>query len=280
MYDGFSADYDRFVDWEARLGAEMPFIERQVQAAQAHRILDAACGTGMHAIELAQGGYEVVGVDVSQGMIEEARANAARAGLDLRFEVVGFGELAKTLTPALSLSGRGSPFDAVLCLGNSLPHVLTPGDLRATLHDFAACLRPQGLLLIQNRNFDAVLAHQQRWMDPQSYQEDGEEWVFVRFYDYLPDGRLAFNLATLQRRDTGDWQQDVRSTHLWPQKQAELTSALEAEGYGSIVHFGDMQGTPFDADDSPNLIVTARCAAARCPDAPFPLGRALAQATS
>jgi hypothetical protein len=35
MYDDFSADYDRFVDWPARLAAELPFIERVIPAVPA-----------------------------------------------------------------------------------------------------------------------------------------------------------------------------------------------------------------------------------------------------
>jgi hypothetical protein len=47
MYDDFSSDYDRFVDWPGRLAAELPFIERQLRAVGARRVLDAACGTGV-----------------------------------------------------------------------------------------------------------------------------------------------------------------------------------------------------------------------------------------
>jgi SAM-dependent methyltransferase len=258
MYDAFSIDYDRFVDWDGRLASEMPFIERQLDAASAHRVLDAACGTGMHAIALAKRGYEVVGADASQGMIREARANAAKAGLDVQFKVVGFGELAQTLPLAPYRGGRGGAFDAVLCLGNSLPHVLTTADLAATLIDFAACLAPGGLLLIQNRNFDAVLADHQRWMDPQAYQEDGTEWLFLRFYDFRSDGTLTFNVATLKRQGAGAWNQSVASTRLRPLRRAELRQALESQDYHSIVCFGDLRGAPFDADESPNLVVTAR----------------------
>ena len=178
MYDDFSADYDRFMNWPARLAAEMPFIEGQLQAIGARRVLDVACGTGMHAVALAQRGYSVAGADFSTGMVERARANAATAapvlsaveGGEVRFEVAGFGELALAFgssTPGAASSGRHSPtgFDGLLCLGNSLPHLLTPADLRTAMEDFAACLRPGGLLLIQNRNFDAVLARRGRWME-------------------------------------------------------------------------------------------------------------------
>ncbi|HET92090.1 MAG TPA: class I SAM-dependent methyltransferase [Chloroflexi bacterium] len=252
MYDQFSPDYDRFVNWEGRLAAEMPFIERQLQAVDAGRILDVACGTGMHAIELARRGYEVTGSDLSAGMIERARVNAAQAGVKARFEAVSFGELAAALD--------GATFDALLCLGNSLPHVLTNADLAAALFDFAACLRPGGLLLIQNRNFDGVLAAQERWMEPQSCHEGEEEWLFVRFYDFELDGTLTFNLITLKRQGAdhaSHWTQQVASTRLRPWRSEELTRALEAAGFRDLVYRGDMQNAPFDPVHSPNWVVTA-----------------------
>jgi len=258
MYDDFSSDYDRFMDWSARLAAELPFIERKLQAVGVRCVLDTACGTGMHAIALAQQGYVVVGADLSAGMIERAQANAIAVEVEVRFEVAGFGELARTLTPALSLGGRGSSFDAVLCLGNSLPHLLTPADLAAALADFAACLRPGGLLLIQNRNFDRVLARRQRWMEPQAHRYGKKEWLFLRFYDFEPDGKLTFNMMTLQREGAGAWSQQVMATRLRPLGQEELTAALAEAGFGEITCWGDMRGALFDPDDSPNLIVTAR----------------------
>jgi glycine/sarcosine N-methyltransferase len=272
MYEGFSADYDRFVDWPARLAAELPFIERQLQGVGARRVLDAACGTGMHAVALAQRGYAVAGADLSAGMVERARSNAAMAGVETRFEVAGFGGMArafggvsnvKGLPRATSLGRHGpigsdSGFDAVLCLGNSLPHLLTPAELAAALADFAACLRPGGLLLVQNRNFDRVLARGERWMDPQVHREGEKEWLFLRFYDFEPDGTLTFNLVALQRERAGNWRQQVATTRLRPLQQEELTVALKAAGFMEVTCWGDMQGASFDPEVSPNLVVTAR----------------------
>ena len=249
MYDDFSSDYDRFVDWPGRLAAELPFIEHQLQAMGAHRVLDAACGTGMHALALARRGYAAVGADLSPGMIARARANAAAAGVDVPFEVAGFGELNAQV---------GAGFDALLCLGNSLPHLLTPADLAAALADFAACLRPGGLLLVQNRNSDAVLSRGERWMEPQAHQEGNVEWLFLRFYDFNPDGTLAFNLVTLRREGSDAWNQHVLTTRLWPLRQEELTRALDAAGFAAITCWGDMQCARFDPAHSPNLIVTAQ----------------------
>jgi len=157
------------------------------------------------------------------------------------------------------------PFDALLCLGNSLPHLLTPVDLAIALFDFAACLRPGGLLLIQNRNFDAVLASGERWLEPQAHREGETEWLFLRLYDFERDGTITFNLVTLRReacpeRSEGasGWSQQVRATQLWPQRRDDLVAALTAAGFGDIACWGDMRGMPFDAERIPNLVVTAR----------------------
>ena len=143
MYVAFSQDYDRFVSWEERLRLELPFLEEALQAVGARRVLDAACGTGRHAVALAQRGYEVVGADLSPEMVARARAHAEAVGVPVRFVVAGFGALALAI---------GSGFDALLCLGNSLPHLLTEADLAAALQDFAACLRSGGLLCLQDLN--------------------------------------------------------------------------------------------------------------------------------
>ncbi len=249
LYDDFSSDYDRFVNWPSRLAYELPFIEQQLASVGAHRVLDTACGTGMHAIALARAGYNVTGTDVSISMIERARQNAAAAGVQVTLAVAGFGDIAAQV---------GSGFDAVLCLGNSLPHALTPAALAAALADFRACLRSGGLLLIQNRNFDAVLAQRERWMGPQAYREGDREWLFIRFYDFHDDGLLTFNVMTLRRQGDGDWQQQVSSTQLWPQRRAELARALAAVGFADITSWGDMRGAPFAAATSPNLIISTR----------------------
>ena len=102
MYDQFSNEYDRFVDWKSRLDYELPFITAEIQKAIPRppsdiRILDMATGTGMHAIALAQKGYHVLGVDISAGMIEKARLNASHLNANAQFEIAGFGTAFDTL---------------------------------------------------------------------------------------------------------------------------------------------------------------------------------------
>ncbi len=151
----------------------------------------------------------------------------------------------------------------MLCLGNSLPHLLSLVEVERALSDFAACLKPGGLLLVQNRNFDAVMLKRERWMEPQSYQEvdaagNLQEWVFLRFYDFLPDHRIEFHVLTLQRQDGQPWQQKIDSTHLYPLRSPELHKALHDSGFETVTQYGGMNASPFDPLTSPNLVLVAR----------------------
>jgi SAM-dependent methyltransferase len=254
-YDAFSSDYDRFVNWNNRLTFELPFLEKQLSSLgelAGLRVLDAACGTGMHALALARLGIQVSGADLSLGMVERSRANAAAAGMPTSFTQAGFGSLSAVFSP--------HSFDALLCLGNSLPHILTSTGLSAALVDFAACLRPGGLLLIQNRNFDAVMTRRERWMEPQNHLEDGVERIFLRLYDYLPDGLIDFHILTLRRELDGHWQQQVNTTRLFPLLRDPLVKALQEAGFYKVIAYGGLDGSSFSPNASGNLVLSARAA--------------------
>ena len=255
MYDQFSRDYDRFVNWDARLAVEMPFLSREIaelkpELGDTVRVLDAACGTGRHAIALADRGSMVAGADFSPGMVEAARENANAAGQAISFKSAGFGGFTHAFGERV--------FDAVICLGNSLPHVLTETTLEQALGDFHRVLRSGGKLILQNRNFDRVLAIRERWMPPETYREGNRVWVFARFYDFNPDGRLTFNIQVLTGEDGEAFHQRVISTRLWPMKRDELVGALEKAGFKDLRLFGDLEGTAFDPENSMNLVVTAK----------------------
>jgi glycine/sarcosine N-methyltransferase len=246
LYDTLAVDYDRFVNWEARLAHELPFFVERFEALGVHRVLDAACGTGHHALSLARQGYEVVGADLSEAMVQMARRNAAAAGLDVAFEVAGLG----------SLADLGQTFDAVICLGNSLPHLLTEQAVAEAMADFHSVLRPGGLLVVQNRNFDRVWAEQERFMSPQTYRDGQREWIFVRFYDFQPE-TVTFNMIRLKREAEG-WQQDVDSTELRPIFWRKMVAVLAQAGFEGIDLYGDYQSATFEADRSGDLIALAR----------------------
>ncbi|MFU8826994.1 MAG: class I SAM-dependent methyltransferase [Brevefilum sp.] len=254
MYDEFSTDYDRFVNWKGRLDVELPFLKAELAVMKGQddyrvRVLDAACGTGQHAIALAKNGFDVSGADISAKMIEIARKNAKTEKHDLHFKQAGFGQLTTAF-------GRHS-FDGLICLGNSLPHVLEEGSMLDTLADFKSVLRPGGKLIIQNRNFDGIMGRRERWMQPETYVEGENTWIFVRFYDFDPDGLISFNILILTDLNKGGFTQKVISTRLWPFTHIQLINWLKHTGFGNIQLFGNLEGVPYSAESSSNLVITA-----------------------
>lgn len=103
----------------------------QSQSDQPYRVLDAGCGTGRTAIELARRGVEIVGVDLDEVMLQQARAKAPH--LDWRLD-------------DLSVMALNKTFDLIVMAGNVMIY-LTPGTEAATLANLVRHLNPGGLLV-------------------------------------------------------------------------------------------------------------------------------------
>lgn len=65
--------------------AEVTFLLQLYPVPKGASILDVGCGTGRHAIEFARRGYQVVGVDITEGMLTVARRKAEEAGVSVEF---------------------------------------------------------------------------------------------------------------------------------------------------------------------------------------------------
>ncbi len=63
--------------------AEVDFILSLYPILPGSAVLDIGCGTGRHSIELARRGYKVTGLDLSSGMLDVAKENAAKAEVDV-----------------------------------------------------------------------------------------------------------------------------------------------------------------------------------------------------
>lgn len=257
-----ASDYDRFVDWERRLAREHPFFRTLFDEHDVHRVIDVGCGSGMHAVMWASDGLEVTGVDPSPAMLAQAERNAraaateiARADGSVRFVSGAFGELASL--------GLGAA-DAVTCTGNALPHIAGVEALEPTLSDFAAVLRPGGVLVLHLLNHDRLLATHVRSIPPVVREMDDGTWVFLRVIDYADDG-IRFDFVTLHRPQDGwesgaPWETASRRSLHTALPSALLRDALQRAGFTDIVAYGGHDGSVLrpQTDESVILVATRR----------------------
>ncbi len=121
-------------------------------------VLDAGCGTGRVAIELARRGVTVVGVDADAAMLVTARSKAP----DLPWLEA---DLA-ALDPAVLASHAPGGFGLVLLAGNVMIF-LTPGTEPTVLDHLASVTAPGGLLVagFQIARRRVPLEHFDAWCD-------------------------------------------------------------------------------------------------------------------
>lgn len=249
FYDRLAKFFDVMTDWQSRLAVELPFVEAVFARHNVQAVLDCACGTGGHALALAQRGYRVTGSDISAQMIARAEANAARAGVAIPFRVARFQDLYATF---------GAQFDAVLCLGNSLPHVLTDSAALESVLNLRVCLRAGGVLILHNLNYDKRWKEKPRWFAVNSGTLDNRETLVWRFADYDDAaGLITFNLALFTKNENGAWSVDVQSTPQRPYRHAEIEMLLRRAGFREIAFYGNLQGAPFDAEQSADVVAVA-----------------------
>ena len=248
FYDRLAKAFDVMTDWRKRLGFEMPFLLHTLDQRKARTILDTACGTGWHAIALAQKGYRAAGCDASPQMIERARANAAEGQVEVRFEVAGFNRL----------DVFRENFDALLCLGNSLPHLLSQEELVRALRQMRGRLYEGGVLILHNLNYDLRTKKQPRFFAANGHA-DALVW---RFADYGPE-YITFHTALFERkaeeenREKASWSVQVNSTLQRPLLEKDLDEALARAGFQEIRHFGGLDGSRFDLEKSGDLVIVA-----------------------
>lgn len=135
--EGYDAQWERLAAAGHSIHGEADLVDGLLQEHGGRRVLDAGCGTGRVAIELAARGYDVVGVDLDAGMLDAARAKAP----ELPWVRA---DLAALLASAMP-EGRAA-FDAVVMAGNVMIFVQpgTEGAVLARLHDLVA---PGGLVI-------------------------------------------------------------------------------------------------------------------------------------
>lgn len=242
-------DFDRAIPWAARLDKELPFLRAWLRSWNARQVLDAGCGTGRHSLALAQCGFHVTGTDIDATMLREAerlRAEADAMAGSCRFRE---GDLRHPAPDA--------PYDAALCVGNSLCLLADLDEVRQALAALRDSLAPRGGLLLHVLNY-------LRFRDPAAsffpLKTDMAEGRAVRHFQKMIqlDGERAWvHMIRIEEGEDGRWTRQVRSDRLLVLDASRLRSLLLQAGFGEIQVYGSLQGSAYQAD-SHDLVLCAR----------------------
>jgi SAM-dependent methyltransferase len=200
------ARYDEFADWyEEWIGDKPPLIAAHADllpAVAGQRVLDIACGQGRMSRYLALLGAEVVGVDISAGMLEKARALGPPEISYVRADVT---------RPAAWWDGR--PFDGATC---ELA-LMDIDDLAGTVSAVTAVLSPGGWFVasIVHPCFPGSEAGCSNWPPGQGY--DAEGWWISG--DHNPEGVRIRVGATHRKLSTV--LNALLDAGLWPERFIE-----------------------------------------------------------
>lgn len=212
----------------AKAPAQIDGISTLIGLAPNSRILDLPCGVGRHSIELARRGHRVVAVDRTRAYLEEARASAAAAGVEIEFVL----EDMRTFR-------RGSGgFDVVLNLWTSFGYWADPAEDDRVIGNFFAALRPGGTLLMETSSLEVVtkMFRDRDWRQ----LESGE--LFLEERRVVGDWSAIENRWVLIR---GGEQKEIR----FPLRlftASSLKDLATRAGFVNVRCFGGLAGTPYD----------------------------------
>ena len=217
---GFVEKWDELIDWDARAKSEGRFFIDVLKARGKKSVLDVAAGTGFHSVQLLKAGFDVTSVDGSAEMLAMAFQNAADHGLVLKTCHADWRWLNR------DVHGK---YDAIICLGNSFTHLHDENDRRRALAEFYAALKHDGVLILDQRNYDRIL--DQGFDTKHKYYYCGDQVSAVP--EYVDDSLARFKYSF----------PDGSEYHLnmFPLRKDYVRGLLRDVGFQQIHSYGDFQ---------------------------------------
>jgi len=223
----FVEKWDDLINWRARAQSEGGFFIEQLKAHGVRKVLDVATGTGFHSVQLLEAGFEVTSLDGSPTMLAKAFENAQQHGHTLRTVQADWRWLNRDVHDL---------YDAVICLGNSFTHLHNENDRRKSLAEYYATLRHDGILILDQRNYDAILDKQ---IGPtHKYYYCGENVTAEP--EHVDDtlARFCYRFAD----------GDVFHLNMFPLRREYVRRLMKEVGFQSVTTYGDFQETYRDTE--------------------------------
>lgn len=223
----FVEKWDELIDWEARAKSEGQFFIDVLRSRGKHQVLDVAAGTGFHSVQLIKAGFDVASVDGSAAMLAKAFENGKRERLIL-----------KTIHSDWRWLNRDvhAKYDAIICLGNSFTHLFDEFDRRRALAEFYAALKHDGVLILDQRNYDVIL--DEGFKSKHKYYYCGDRVTAEP--EHVDDGLARFRYAF---PDGSEYK-----LNMFPLRKNYTRQLLKEAGFQRIHTYGDFQETYQDTE--------------------------------
>lgn len=211
-HEQFAGYYDLFYESRDIVGEVKHAVELIAPGTDASRsglrLLDFGCGTGSHAVEFAEQGFDVVGYDISEAMLAKARVKGVT--LDHPPEFVG-----GDINGVVERFGPES-FDCIVSLFNVLNCIPSVPEIARHLAAMRTLLTPGGRGLLAVWNGAASLADQphpqvRRWIDPADRDREIIRFMVPELDRINQICRLNYQVLTINHR-TGAFE-EFQSQH-------------------------------------------------------------------
>jgi SAM-dependent methyltransferase len=192
-------------------------------------ILDIACGTGTHCLELAGRGHRCVGIDISPEMISIAngKAEANPTATNPVF----------LLQDMRSLQVKGK-YDAAICMFGGFGYLNTNEDLSRFLSGLSVALRPGGLFLFEFWNIGGLKETPYRtW---RKVEMEGGTYYNLSESNYLPDrGILEISIEHIFTQDEAVADSFIEEHSMRIYSLPEIRGVLSNNGYSLLEAFDE-----------------------------------------
>ncbi len=174
--ENYAQWYDTFYNQEKDYVIETEHLVQQFNRhhVPGKRVLDLACGTGGHALELARRGYRITGVDLAPAMLDLARAKAEAAGYDIDF-----------IHCPMEQFQVKEPYDAAVCLFAAFDYLTGIKQVRSFIANLRRLVRPGGLFIMDFWNENQFKEHFETWR-VKELQADGRKLIRISQSTHLP----------------------------------------------------------------------------------------------
>jgi ubiquinone/menaquinone biosynthesis C-methylase UbiE len=218
FYNHFASIHDKMLPIEQRLSNTSFFTHIFKKTAKASKILDCACGTGIHVILLSKLGYRVDGMDLSPGMVQQAKKNLQTFQVKATIKTGDFRKIGALWN---------KKYEVVACLGNSLAYMQSQKDVKKALKEMFRVLEPNGMFMMSQRNYDKLLQDKKKYTVTQK-----DEYTFLYIYDYLKEN-VIFNIIVGRTKNHHTTFQTFKTIYR-PILQKDLVNVMKEVGYKNI----------------------------------------------